>query len=189
MPQKFASGVIASLLFLILTDAQAGISVQPMTPLRTNTLLDEHVGVQPQTGVLVYGDMAAGRTSSQLLSGVTFDFDALALLEPTLEDLYAGFATGLLYSRINSQGIGSNYFIIPANLKLGINLESNSRFSFRFGFNIVSRPEDSGVFPNLGFDYELGLAKGVALLVRPDLTLVAGNSIFATTLGLSITLS
>ena len=170
----------------------------------SGSIFDEHVGVKPQFGILSLRN-ASGDRSSHIMGGVGVDLDVLSWYAPVLEDLYAGISTGFFYSRID-QAAGapvSGLFLIPVDLKAGLNLSGKTRASFHAGFNLLYRwaadavplgnraGEQGGslnLYPNLGLDLERNLSKNVSLLIRPDITLSPESSIYGLAVGIGFTL-
>lgn len=182
-------------------------------------LSSELVAIRPQVGVLMFRDPFSNANTSRFAAGFTTGANIIPRINPEWNNLYIGPETGLIYTHLGDPGTnllgagstdlaqgngGANMIMIPANLKLGYNLGDNFRLGFHGGGNILYRSVASAlflgpssgfgsnvwsIFPNAGADVELGLAKNVALSLRPDLTITPGDSIFTGTLALNFLLS
>ncbi|MEN9722829.1 MAG: hypothetical protein RJB38_815 [Pseudomonadota bacterium] len=175
----------------------------------------EIVGIKPQAGVMVFND-ALDQTDSRAAAALIVEMNAINTFfgdREIAKKWYLGPSTGVLYSHMGdpnsnffgteSSGrigqAGSNFLIIPVNLKVGYLFpDSNFRLSLRSGGNFTYRsvgdsmnlgPATGGpeakwrIYPNIGADIELG-----QLMIRPDLTLTPGNEVFTGTVGFNISL-
>jgi hypothetical protein len=175
----------------------------------------EVVGIKPQAGVMVFND-ALDQTDSRAAGAIIVEMNALTSFfkdSPIAKSWYLGPSTGVVYSHLGDPNsnffgadasnrlgqAGSNYVMIPLNLKVGYLFpDSNFRLSVRGGGNFTYRsvadainfgPSTAGpgsrwrMYPNVGADFELG-----QLVIRPDLTLTPGNDVFTGTVGFNIAL-
>jgi hypothetical protein len=181
-------------------------------------LEDEVVGFKPQIGTVVYDEnVVADESTSRAAFGFTVEMNAMSAIDKNLKQWYLGPVTGLIYSHLGSPGsnffgtdaptnnnAGANFFLVPVNLKLGYTFGRDFRVAAHGGGNLIYRsiPSsmvlDSGdaalnddefkMYPNVGADFEFGLGKNVALLLRPDWTLAPENDVFTGTLAIAIPL-
>ncbi len=175
----------------------------------------EVVGIKPQAGLMVFND-SRDQTDSRLAAAVIVEMNAMTTFfgdSPIAKRWYLGPSTGVVYSHLGDPNsnffgsdsntragqAGSNFLMIPVNLKLGYLFpDSNFRLSLRGGGNFTYRsigdamdlgPATAGndarwrIYPNVGADIELG-----HLMIRPDLTLTPGNEVFTGTVGYNISL-
>jgi hypothetical protein len=175
----------------------------------------EVVGIKPQAGVMVFSD-ALDQTDSRAAAALIVEMNAMTTFfkdSPIARSWYLGPSTGVVYSHLGDPNsnffgadsssrigqAGSNFLIVPVNLKLGYLFpDSNFRISVRGGGNFTYRSVADAMnlgtatagpgsrwrmYPNVGADIELG-----QLMIRPDLTLTPGNEIFTGTVGFNISL-
>lgn len=175
----------------------------------------EIIGIKPQAGVMVYND-SLDQTNSRVAGALIVEMNAMTSFfgdSPAARNWYLGPSTGVIYSHLGDPSAnffgadpttrvgqsGSNYLMIPVDLKLGYLFpDSSFRLSIRGGGNITYRsvadamdfgPATAGpgsrwrIYPNVGADFELG-----QLVIRPDLTLTPGNEVFTGTVGYNIVL-
>ena len=175
-------------------------------------LRNEVVGIRPQAGIMTFKD-PSGQNSSRFAVGLTADLNLASSISDSMRNIYFGPSTGIIFSHLgspdsnffgsnssNANQSGSNFFYIPADLKLGLNLGDNVRVAVHGGGNVTYRSvanslnlgtssnQDGSVwklFPNVGGDFEFGLGRSVSVLLRPDFTLTPGDAFFTGTLGLS----
>lgn len=178
-------------------------------------LRDETVGLKPEVGLMAYTD-AFGNSTSRLAVGFDLDWNILRAVDPEEGDTFFGIDTGFIYSHMGSptsnfwgssattiQDAGANMFLIPADLKLGYAFADKYRLSIHGGGNITYRSVASSlylgdssfqpgsvwrIFPNVGADLEIAMGRNAAILLRPDVTLTPGNTIFTGMLALGVTL-
>ncbi|HCM40128.1 MAG: hypothetical protein A2Z97_04985 [Bdellovibrionales bacterium GWB1_52_6] len=177
-------------------------------------LKEEKLAVRPQAGVLVFKD-AQREDTSRFAAGLTLDWNIASTVMPeSMSNWYIGPSTGIIYSHLGnsdanffgtdsevSQGNeGANFFYVPANVKIGYNFTDNFRLAAHGGANITYRSQPNSIvigtdqtskttaFPNVGADMEWGLG-GVALGLRPDVTLGTEEAIYTGSLTLAIPLA
>jgi hypothetical protein len=131
--------------------------------------------------------------------------------------MYVGISTGGLFSHLGSatsdfwgsnpssvvNSPGANMLLIPANLKIGVNMGDAVRLSARGGGNVIYRSEGVAmnigsstattgniwrIYPNVGGDLDIGLTRGLTLGFRPDYTFTPGGNIFVGTMALGISI-
>ncbi len=180
-------------------------------------LANEVVGIKPQAGLVVFNN-TAGDSDSRAAMGLIVEMDAVNTFykgNKRLKHWYVGPSTGLLFSHLGNpssnffgtdpsgrqsvQG-GSNFLIVPMNLKVGyLWPDSNLRFSMRAGGNFTYRSVANAMnfgnktsngtdsvwrmYPNIGADIEVG-----RLVIRPDLTLTPEDELFSGTIGYNFAL-
>jgi hypothetical protein len=178
-------------------------------------LRDEKVGLKPEVGVAAYTD-EFGNATSRVAVGFDLDWNILNSVAPEMGDTFLGIDTGLIYSHLGSptsnfwgssattiQNASGNMFLIPADVKAGYTFADKYRLSVHGGGNIMYRSVASSLylgdssfqsgsvwrlFPNVGADLEIALGRNAALLLRPDVTLTPGNTLFTGMLALGVTL-
>ena len=178
-------------------------------------LKDETVAIRPQVGDMTYTPTGQGSSQSRAEIGLSFDMNAISLVDKTLGNYYLGPSTGVYFSHlgdVNATFFGSNpdqttfdsgnVLIIPLDLKAGYAITDNFRLGVHGGGNVIynSVPgnvslTDTGyngnqwkMFPNAGADVEFGIGRNVSLSLRPDWTIAPLNSMFSGTLGLGVSL-
>jgi hypothetical protein len=180
-------------------------------------LANEVVGIKPQAGLVVFNN-SADNGDSRAAMGLVVEMDAVNTFykgNKPLKHWYIGPSTGLLFSHLGNpssnffgtdpsgrqsvQG-GSNFLMVPLNLKVGyLWPDSNLRFSMRAGGNITYRSVANALnfgnktsngtdsvwrmYPNIGADIEVG-----RLVIRPDLTLTPEDEFFSGTIGYNFAL-
>lgn len=196
-------------------DETAGTTTTTAEEATRGYLSDEVVGVRPQVGFLLFKDnLGTDSTQARAAYGLTLGMNAMPLISKDLKQFYAGPETGLIYSHLGSASsnffganapasvaAGSNFFYIPANLKVGYNIADRWRVAVHGGGNITYRSISDSMFlgdstvgttsnwriyPNVGADFEASFGKNLALTLRPDLTVTPGNEIFTGTVALAI---
>jgi len=205
------------------TVGQPGAIELPLTTvgkakdLGTGQLRHEIVGIKPQIGALMFKDQQLN-ASSRAIQGVTVDGNLATMINKDWNTLFVGPSVGVLYSHLgdptsnfigtnptSQMGAGgANLLLLPANLKLGLNLADNFRIAAHGGGNLVYRSMASSMnlgdsalgsdsawklFPNVGADAEFGLGNNVALMLRPDWTVTPGDTLFSGTVALNIPLT
>ena len=180
-------------------------------------LKNEVFSFKPQLGVLNFKD-PSGNSTTRAAGGMTIDANlAPSLLNSPSKSLYFGPSTGVLYTHLGDPtsnligtnadspvgNSGANLLVIPANLKLGYNINELFRVSVHGGGNVIYRsiansmnlgPTSAdtastwNLYPNVGGDVEIGLSRSASILLRPDWTLTPGNSIFMGTVAVGIPL-
>ena len=180
-------------------------------------LQKEIVGIKPQAGLVVFKN-SDGNTDSRAAMGLILEMNAVTTFykgNKELKNWYIGPSTGLIFSHLGNPSSnffgtdpagarsiqsGSNFLIVPLNLKVGYNWpDSEFRFSMRAGGNFTYRtvaeslnfgPATSvgtnsvwRMYPNVGADIEVG-----RLTIRPDLTLTPEDELFSGTIGYNISL-
>jgi len=178
-------------------------------PKKEETLYDQRWGLTPSLGIIGYTDSSGAATSRATL-GVAFDWNLENLIRSEApRNQYVGISTGFLYAHpgasdanffgsSSSAGSDSNMFLIPVDLKIGYALSDALRVSVRGGGNLIYRSNASSsdlgagsnstsdlwkIYPNVGVDADLQLAKNLILTFRPDLTLTPGNDLYVATVG------
>ncbi|NDG83933.1 MAG: hypothetical protein EBX52_02720 [Proteobacteria bacterium] len=178
-------------------------------PKKEETLYDQRWGLTPSLGILGYTDNS-GAATSRVTLGVAFDWNLENLIRSEApRNQYVGISTGFLYSHpgasdanffgsSSSTGSDSNLFLIPIDLKIGYALNDTIRLSVRGGGSLIYRSNASAsdlgagsnsgsdlwkIYPNVGVDADIQLAKNLMLTVRPDLTLTPGNDLYVATVG------
>jgi len=182
-----------------------------------NYLQKEIIGIKPQAGFVTFKN-ADGNTDSRLAMALIMEMNAVSTFykgHKQFQNWYVGPSTGLIFSHLGNpssnffgadpsgerslQG-GSNFLMVPVNLKIGyLWPDSNVRFSLRGGGNATYRsvaqalnfgPATSQgnspvwrMYPNVGADLEIG-----RLSIRPDLTITPQDDLFSATLGYNISL-
>lgn len=182
-----------------------------------SALYKEKWGIKPQIGYMNYVNAVEGSTSRGAI-GVMAEYNGLKTGAYTEAEpkFYFGGVSGIVYSQVGKAGAnfyGANstaaagnssaYALeIPLNVKYGYNVRQNVRLSARAGGNLIYRsvadtmdlgtPHSTDarwdLFPNIGGDAEFGLTENTGLLIRPDLTFAASNSVFTGTIGLFVAL-
>lgn len=195
-------------------DSSMSTSSTGASDLGSGYLRNEVVGIKPEVGVLAFKDQFGSNTSRGAV-GLDIDYNVTKSFISGPTNFYIGPQTGLIYSHQGSLSSnflgtnpdatvtdpGANVFIIPANLKVGYNFSDALRIAAHGGGNVVYRSIASSLnlgessaqsgsawklFPNVGADVELGLAKNVALLLRPDWTISPQDTFFTGMLGLGV---
>ncbi len=197
-------------------DETSGVTTKKAEEVSDKTLKDEIVGVKPQLGALVFKDSLGGDTS-RFAGGFTVDMNLMSWIDRDMRDWFVGPSSGLIYSHLGApdsnffgtnssaqSGGGSNFFIVPINLKAGYTFGRDFRASIHGGGNLLYRSvanslslgdssvgtgSDTTLFPNVGADFEFSLGRNVALMIRPDLTITPGDEFFTGTLALSMLLT
>ncbi|OFZ83356.1 MAG: hypothetical protein A3K03_05025 [Bdellovibrionales bacterium RIFOXYD1_FULL_44_7] len=198
---------------------EPGVTVTRAKEAEGGYLKDEIIGIKPQVGVLVFKDaLSPGQdTTTRGAAGLTLDMNAATLINENMERWFIGPSTGVIYSHLggpdagffgttDAGGVaaGSNFFFIPADLKLGVNLAERYRVAVHGGGNVTYRSipasmnlggDNAGqttpgwdIYPNVGADFEANLGRNIALLARPDVTFTPGDEFFTGTLALAIPL-
>lgn len=197
---------------LVFAALPAGAGAQDSSELAAET-----VGILPQLGVLIYEDIQ-GSTTSRAVGGIGLDYNVGAGLTgnprwyigPSTGALYShlGSATSNFFGTDPTATLndpGANLLIIPVNLKIGYNFpQYNFRVALHGGANVLFRSSNTAIdlgsdnsgsgiakwniFPNAGGDIEIGLGKGVALSLRPDITVTPGVDFFTGTVALNLAL-
>jgi hypothetical protein len=198
-------------------NAETGRSATNAENMDRGALSAEAFSIKPEVGVMRYSNTTDGSSSTRGAAGLDIEFN-LARFMSAGSPLYTGIQTGVVYSHMGSAGAGffgtnsgisstdpgANMLLIPANLKVGWNATDRMRISGHGGGNLIYRSvanaadfggNNSGgansvwrIFPTVGGDLDLGLAPGVSLMLRPDVTLTPGSTLFTGTLGLGISL-
>lgn len=178
---------------------------------------NELVGFKPQVGAMAFTD-AAGTATARAIEGLTIDVNLASMINRSWSNFFIAPSTGVLFSHLGDPSsnfigtnpnssigsAGSNLLMIPANLKIGYNITDYFRVAAHGGGNVLYRSVASSmflgdssaspdpvwrIFPNVGGDVELGLGRSMAILLRPDVTLTPGNTVFTGTVGVSFGLS
>jgi hypothetical protein len=197
-------------------DTETGRSSTSQGNTERSGLGSELMSIKPEVGVMRYSNTVDGGTDTRGAAGLDIEFN-LARLMSAGSAIYTGIQTGVVYSHLGAAGAGffgsssntqstdpgANLLLIPANLKVGWNATDRMRISAHGGGNLIYRSvansadlgSSSGgggsvwrILPNVGGDLDLGIAPGVSLMLRPDVTLTNGSSLFTGTLGLGISL-
>ena len=183
-----------------------------------NYLQKEIVGIKPQAGFVTFKN-SDGNTDSRLAMALILEMNAVSTFykgHKEFKNWYIGPSSGLVFSHLGEPSsnffgadpsgarvaqAGSNFLMIPVNLKFGyLWPDSNVRFSVRGGGNVTYRTvaqslnfgsATSGgtgpvwrMYPNIGADIEIG-----RLSIRPDLTMTPEDELFSATIGYNFSLS
>jgi hypothetical protein len=176
-------------------------------------LRNEAVGIKPQFGILSMDD-ADDEGHARGVAGVTVDINGLRRLDDSSGRPFLGPSVGVLYSHLGTSTAdffgtnsddgresGTHLLLIPFNLKAGYTFRDIFRPSIHAGATLIynnERDQPTGIEPadsstnvraNIGLDFEFGIGKSVALLIRPDWVFAPRSSIFTGTLGLVFPLS
>lgn len=176
----------------------------------------ETVGMKPQAGVLVFEDALGNDSSRFALGFTLDWNAANAIsrnlenwfIGPSTGFIYSHLGSpGSNFFGADSETpgagpAGSNFFYVPVNLKAGYTFNNNFRVALHGGGNITYRSvanslnlgadtsvgtgTDTTIYPNVGADFEFGLGKNSALMIRPDLTITPGDEIFTGTAAVAI---
>ncbi|MEK6705419.1 MAG: hypothetical protein AABZ06_06500 [Bdellovibrionota bacterium] len=99
---------------------------------------------------------------------------------------------------------GANLLIIPTNLKVAYNIGDYYRIGIHGGGNVIYRSVANSMnldsesntadsvwkyYPNAGADVDFGLAKNVALSIRPDWTFTPNDNFLTATVAIGVALS
>ncbi len=179
-------------------------------------LSTEAFSLKPEVGVVRYSATTDGGGNTRAAAGLDMEFN-LARLTGTPTAVYTGIQTGVVYSHLGSAGgsfwggsggdqstdPGANMLLIPADLKVGWNVLDYLRISAHGGGNLTYRSAGNSaafgpssgntgavwrIFPNVGGDIDVGITRNISLLLRPDVTLTTGSTLFTGTVGLGINL-
>jgi hypothetical protein len=177
-------------------------------------LRDEAVGINPQFGILSLDNLVDdGQTRA--VGGLTVDINVLRRVNTEGGRPFFGPSTGVLYSHLGTatsnfigtdgtggRDDGTHLLLIPFNLKAGYTIGDVFRPSVHAGGTLLynNRPSvptgiqattdsTTTVRVNVGLDFEFGLGKSVALMLRPDWIFAEDNTIFVGTLGLVFPIS
>jgi hypothetical protein len=183
---------------------------------------NEVLGLKPAVGMMNFQDQAGG-VGNRGVMGFTLDMNAVTtaldwagdMKSSATKDYYVGLSTGLFYSHLGQAGsgfwgtnsttgignAGSNMFLIPLDLKLGLYL-GEFRGSVHGGGNVIYRSYMSAmqigsasaittgsswtIFPNVGVDLEYGVSKAIVLILRPDVSLGSVGEVWLATFGVAI---
>lgn len=176
-------------------------------------LRDEAVGINPQFGVLSL-DNSLNESQTRGVAGLIIDINGLRrvgtesgrpFLGPSLGVLYShlGTATSDFFGTNSNDGRdnGTHLLLIPFNLKAGYTIRDVFRPSIHGGGTLIYNnlpslatgiqvSDSSTTFrANVGMDFEFGIGKSVALMLRPDWVFTSDNTIFVGTLGVVFPLS
>lgn len=196
-------------------ETTGGVTAAPTEEVTKGLLPDETLSIKPLAGVVAYQDPTGNNTGRGAL-GLGVEWNLMPIFTSAKSPIYLGIGTGLIYSHMggptanffgsnssdpNAGYEGANLLIIPTDLKLGYAFTDHFRLSAHGGANGVYRSvanasnfgpgsDSSGdlwkYYPNVGFDLDLALGKGVAVSFRPDWTITPDNHLFAGTLGIGI---
>jgi hypothetical protein len=197
-------------------DEEMGTSTANNPVATPGSLANETVGIKPEIGLLNFHD-SQGQNATRGAIGIHYDFNMSNLLSSIGGNrVYFGPSVGALYSHLGASGAswfgsspsvndgtgGGNLIEFPLDLKLGYNVFDNLRISAHGGGTLLYRSiadsmqidnSTSGasswkIFPAVGGDVEFGIAKNVALDLRPDVTLTPVNTLFTGAIGVGIAL-
>jgi hypothetical protein len=196
----------------------AGETTAEAQEVTSGYLSNELVGIKPQVGMVGFRDPFQNENVARAALGFTLDMNIAraATDDPAYSRVFVGPSTGFIYSHLGDPtssffgtsadapvgNAGSNMFQIPVNLKLGYTFGDRFRLAGHGGGNVIFRSLASSIdiggtgatdvwtfYPNAGLDLEYGLAKNVALMLRPDWTFIPnGDGIFTATLALAFPL-
>ncbi len=199
-----------------MADTTAGTTTAQTSEVTKGYLRSEGVSIKPQLGVIGYRDNTLTDTA-RAAGGFGLDWNASKLfaMDPSI---YVGPSTGFIYSHLGSatsnlfgkgadfveNQAGANMLIIPANLKVGYNINDYYRVSAHGGGNVVYRSIASSMqlgsdfnqsgslwklYPNAGIDFEAALGPNVSLALRPDVTFTTTDNFFTGMVALGINLA
>ena len=180
------------------------------------SLTDETVGIKPEIGILNFHD-SQGQNATRGAIGIHYDFNMSNLLSSLGGNrIYFGPSVGALYSHLGASGasfFGSSPSVndgtsggilveFPLDMKLGYDVTDNLRISAHGGGtllyrsvadsmqidNSTSTSSNWKIYPAVGGDVEFGVAKNVAIDLRPDVTLTPINTLFTGAIGVGIAL-
>jgi hypothetical protein len=215
------TGLAASGAFALGTAARADDSTttnQSETTTHDNgpgSLTSSKLDFEPMAGALVYKD-ALGSTTSRGIVGLGLSSNMLSIAMGS-SPVYLGPDTGLFFAHQGSassdfigtdpsaavNSAGANLFLIPANLKLAVNLADFLQIGAHGGGNVIYRSDLGatqlssnegtvgthwGLYPNVGADVNFQFVRGVTISFRPDWTLTTGNNLFSGMVGLNFNL-
>lgn len=199
-------------------EQQTATTTTTTTEVTRGYLNDQIVGIKPEWGVIAFTDGVVGNTQGRMSEGIGLDWNIVPVIDKTYRDIFVGPSTGFVYSHLGDPGSnfvgtntatpvgtgGANLLMIPADLKVGYTFMNNFQIAAHGGGNVIYRSVGSSmalgsssattgpvwrIFPNVGADLEVGVAKNVSVLLRPDWTITPGNNFFTGTVGLGILLS
>ena len=179
-------------------------------------LKNEGIAVKPQLGVIAYRDNTLTDTA-RAAGGIGLDWNVAKAFSMS-PSVYMGPSSGFIYSHLGSatsnffgsgadfveNQAGANLLVIPANLKVGYNINDFYRVSVHGGGNVVYRSIASSMqlgsdfaqdgslwkmYPNAGFDLEAGLGPNLSLAIRPDVTFTTTDNFFTGMVALGINLA
>jgi hypothetical protein len=198
------------------SDEEIGTSSANNPVTTPGSLASETVGIKPEIGLLNFHD-SQGQNATRGAVGIHYDFNMSNLLSSVGGNrIYFGPSVGALYSHLGASGssffgsspdnndgtAGGNLIEFPLDLKLGYNVFDNLRISAHGGGTLLYRSVADSmqidnsvgsnsnwkIYPAVGGDIEFGIAKNVALDVRPDVTLTPINTLFTGAIGIGIAL-
>jgi hypothetical protein len=172
-------------------------------------LKNEFIGIKPQIGGAVFNDLN-DEIAGRFAFGFTVETNLAPAINNSWSSFFGGPVTGLIFTHLGDPAsnffgtnsgtpignAGSNMFIIPVNLKIGYNVLEEFRVSIHGGGNVLYRSiadsifmgDSSSVpgvvwrlFPNVGGEMEVNVARHVAVGIRPDWTITPGNNLFVGT--------
>jgi hypothetical protein len=170
------------------------------------------VTIDPMVGALVYTD-ATGSTTTRGMVGLGLTMNAISTVVGR-SPVFFGPDTGVFFAHQGSatsdfwgsspnadyNSAGANLFVIPADFKLAANILDYVQIGAHGGGNVIYRSDLGattistnegtvgshwGIYPNVGADLDVQLARGVTVTLRPDWTLTSGNKLFSGMLGLN----
>lgn len=178
---------------------------------------DEMVGIKPAVGFVGFVDQA-GSNATRMSYGIMGEFNLASPLSMDFTRFFVGPETGFVFSHLgnpgsdgvgsnsdrNSGSAGANMFMIPLNAKIGYAPLRWVRIGAHGGGNVIYRSiansmrlgdsatdgSDSRwkMYPNVGADLDVSLARNVAISFRPDWTLTNETSMFSGLFTLGVTL-
>jgi hypothetical protein len=174
---------------------------------------NEVFGFRPQVGLTTRNNF--GDTSAKALGGLLMDVNFFRLPPSDQGRPYVGLVFGALYSHLGNPGSdfiglggaggdsGTNFLQLPVNIKAGYTFSDVFRLTVHGGLNVLySHTNLSAVFPavagssttwngfgNIGMDFEFGVARSLAVLLRPDWTFASGDTFLTVTFGLNFPIS
>lgn len=198
------------------SDEQMGTSSAANPVSNGGTLANETVGLKPEVGIMNFHD-SQGQNATRGTIGIHYDFNMSNLLSQFGGNrFYLGPSFGALFAHVGASGAswfgsspsvndgtaGGNVLEFPLDMKLGYDVTDNLRISAHGGGNVLYRSiagamvvdDNTGsnskwkIFPAVGGDVEFGIAKNVAIDLRPDVTLTPINTIFTGTIGIGLAL-
>lgn len=213
-PMLVGSVLLGSVQPLLAKDEASATTEARESAVYTGGLKDETMGIRPELGLLNFKDADGGATSRGAI-GVAYDMNLAKSLTSISRSVYAGISTGAVYSHIGDAGsnffgsnsgvtagnAGGNLFLFPVNLKAGYNFTDHFRLSAHGGGNILYASVPGAIspelgdrvgskwslFPNLGADLDYGVARNIAITLRPDWIFSSGVGFFAGMLQIGMT--
>jgi hypothetical protein len=176
-------------------------------------LRNEAVGINPQFGILSLGDVNDD-SQARGVAGLIIDVNGLRRVDDSEGRPFFGPSLGVLYSHLGTatsdffgvnssdgRNNGTHLLMFPFNLKAGYTFKDIFRPSVHAGGTLIYNNTTANVTgievsnssttvrANVGMDFEFGIGKSVALMLRPDWIFASNTTIFVGTIGLVFPLS